>query len=284
MFRSYLKIAWRNLVNTLGYSVLNILGLGIGMSVALLIGLWIYHQLSFDKFLPDTDRLYRVQRNFNSNGDTLTFRTTSLRLAEELKTNVADIEYVAESDWMGSHGLMVDDKKVYLRGGQVGTDFLKMFRFPLIKGNANAVFADAYSIVLTESTAKALFDDEDPIGKMVRYENQNNLRVTGILADLPANSNFNFNYLVPFTYLDQTRPFIRERRTGSYSGNAYQIFVKLKPGVALATVAPKILNIEHTETGNLNAMNSYVKLQPLERWHLYSNFVNGQDTEGFLEY
>jgi putative ABC transport system permease protein len=284
MFRNYVKIAWRNLVRTLGYSVLNILGLGIGMSVALLIGLWVYHQFSYDKFLPDTERLYRVQRNFSSNGDTLTFRTTSLRLAEELKNTIPDIEYVAESDWMGPHGLMVADKKIYLRGGQVGTEFLKMFRFPLIKGTPGTVFRDAYSIVLAESTAKALFGDEDAMGKMVRFDNQNNLRVSGIMKDLPANSNFDFTFLVPFTYLDQTKPFIKERRTGSYGGNSNQIFVKLKPGVSLATVAPKILNIEHTETGNINAMNSFVKLQPIERWHLYSNFVNGQDTEGFLGY
>ncbi|MHA4846104.1 ABC transporter permease [Flavitalea antarctica] len=284
MFRNYIKIAWRHLARTLGYSVLNILGLAIGMSVALLIGLWVYHQFSYDRFLPDTDRLYRVQRNFSNNGDTLTFRTTSLRLAEELRNTIPDIEYVAESDWMGPHGLMVGDKKVYLRGGQVGTDFLKMFQFPMIKGTATTVFQDAYSIVLAESTAKALFGDEDPMGKMVRYDNIDNLRVTGIMKDLPANSNFNFTFLVPFTYLDQTKPFIKARRTGSYSNNANQIFVKLKPGVSLAMVAPKIVNIEHTETGNTNAMNSFVKLQPIDRWHLYSNFVNGQDTEGFVEY
>jgi putative ABC transport system permease protein len=284
MFRNYIKIAWRNLVRTLGYSVLNIVGLGIGMSVALLIGLWVYHQFSYDKFLPDTERLYRVQRNFSSNGDTLTFRTTSLRLAEELKNSVPDIEYVAESDWMGPHGLMVDDKKIYLRGGQVGTEFLKMFRFPLIKGTPATVFKDAYSIVLAESTAKALFGDEDAMGKMVRFDNQNNLRVTGIMRDLPANSNFNFTFLVPFTYLDQTKSFIKERRAGSYGANSYQIFVKLKPGVSIATLAPKILKLEHTEKDNVNAINSFVKLQPIDRWHLYSNFVNGQDTEGFLEY
>jgi len=205
-------------------------------------------------------------------------------LRKNKKNAVPDIEYVAESDWMGPHGLMVGDKKIYLRGGQVGTDFLKMFQFPLIKGTPGTVFKDAYSIVLAGSTAKALFGDEDPMDKMVRFDNQNNLRVTGIMKDLPANSNFNFTFLVPFTYLDQTKPFIKERRTGSYGANSNQIFVKLKPGVSLATVAPKIVNIQHTEKGNINAMNSFVKLQPIERWHLYSNFVNGQDTEGFLEY
>ena len=153
MLKTYLRTAWRNIVRTQGYSTLNILGLAIGMGVALLIGLWVYDQYSFDRFLPDQGRLYRVQRNFNSNGDTLTFQTTSLKLAETLRSDVPDIEYVAESDWMGSQGLMAGDKKIYVYGGIVGSDFLKMFRFPLLKGDAATAMKDAYSIVLTRSTA-----------------------------------------------------------------------------------------------------------------------------------
>src|SRR5262249_35588246 len=113
MLRNYFKTAWRNITRNKGYSALNILGLAAGMAVALLIGLWVYNEYSYDKFLPDHQRLYRVQRNYDSNGDTLTFRTTSLKLAEALRTQVPEVEYVAESDWMGSHGLMVGDKKIY---------------------------------------------------------------------------------------------------------------------------------------------------------------------------
>jgi len=284
VFKNYIKIAWRNLARTPGYSTLNILGLGIGMAVALLIGLWVHHQFSYDKFLPDTDRLYRVQRNFNANGDTLTFQTTSLRLAEELRNNITGVEYVAESDWMGSHSLMIGDKKIFQRGGIVGGDFLRMFQFKLTKGNAATVFNDAYSIVLTQSTATALYGAADPIGQTVRFDNANNLKVTGIMEDLPANSSFEFKYLVPYSYLDQTQPNIKKGRTGSFGSNGLQIFVKLKPGVSYAQVFPKIWKMEHTETTNTNAMNSFVTLQPIKRWHLYSNYVNGKDTEGFMEY
>lgn len=284
MLKNYFKTAWRNIKRSPGYSSLNVLGLATGMAVALLIGLWVYEQYSYDRFLPDNDRLYRVQRNFDSNGDTLTFQTSSLKLADALRNQVPEIEYVAESDWMGSHGLMVGDKKLYLDGGQTGTDFLKMFRYPLLQGTASTVFRDAYSIVLTESTAKALFGNEDPMGKMVRFDNRHNLKVTGLLKDLPAHSTIRFNYLVPFTYMEQTQPEVQQRRTGSFSGNAYQIFVKLKPGIPYESVYPKIRTIEHTEQDNVNAMNSYITLQPLRNWHLYSNYVNGRDTAGFLVY
>src|SRR3982751_4227944 len=116
MLKNYFKIAWRNILRSKGYSALNIFGLATGMAVALLIGLWVYNEYSYDRFLPEYGQLYRVQRNFNSNGDTLTFRSTSLRLAEALRNQVPEIEYVAESGGMGAHGLMVGDKKFYLQG------------------------------------------------------------------------------------------------------------------------------------------------------------------------
>ena len=219
-----------------------------------------------------------------ADGDTLTFLSTSLKLADALRNQIPDVEYVAESAGFGSHGLMIKDKKLYIDGGIVGNDFLKMFQYQLIKGNAASVFNDAYSIVLTQSTAKALFGNEDPINKAVRFDNEHDLKVTGILKDLTGNSSFNFNYLVPFSYFEQTNDYVKRQRTGSFGNNSYNIFVKLKPGADYAKVYPKIRDIEHTEKDNRNAMLSYVTLQPLERWHLYSNYVNGKDTAGFLEY
>jgi hypothetical protein len=134
MVRNYFKTACRHILRNKGYSALNIFGLGTGMAVALLIGLWAHHEYSYDKFLPDYERLYQVRRNFNSNGDILNFPTTSLALADALRNEIPEIEYVAESDWMNSHGLKVGEKKLYMNGGQVNADFLKMFQYPLLKG------------------------------------------------------------------------------------------------------------------------------------------------------
>ena len=284
MFKNYFKTAWRNITKTVGYSVLNIAGLSIGMAVALLIGLWVYYQYSFDKFLPDYQSVYRVQRNFNSNGDTLTFQTTSLKLADALRTQIPEIECLAESDWTGNHGLIVGDKKLYVNGAISGTDIFRIFQYPFIKGKADAAFKDPYSIVLTESLAKSLFGNKDAMNHMVRFDNAHDLKVTGIINDVPANASFSFNYVVPSSYVYAINPQAKTDGLGSYGNNNLQIFVKLKPGIAYAQVAPKIREIEHTEKGNINAMDSYVTLQPLERWHLYSNYVNGKDTEGFLNY
>jgi ABC-type antimicrobial peptide transport system permease subunit len=284
MLMTHIKTAWRNLIRTAGYSTLNILGLAIGMGVALLIGLWVYDQYSYEKYLPDHSRIYRVMRNFNSNGDTLTFATVSLKLSDVLRREIPEMEYVVESDWMEEHGLVVGDKKLYTTGGMVAGDFEKLFQFPLEKGSAEAVLRDPYSIVLTQSTAKALFGKDDPIGKTVRFDNTNELRVTGILKDLPANTSFDFHFLVPFRYLELMDVDARTGRGGSFQENGFQIFVKLRANANKSVVEAKIRNIEHTETGNVNAMNSLVILHPMDRWHLYGKFLNGKDGPGFLSY
>jgi putative ABC transport system permease protein len=284
MFKNYFKTAWRNIVRTLGYSILNVVGLSIGMAVALVIGLWVYYQYSYDQFLPEYKSIYRVQRNYDSNGDTLTFQTTSLKLADALRTQIPEIQYVAESDWMGSHGLNVGDKKLYLKGAIAGTDFFNIFPFSFVEGNVNTAFKDAYSIVITQSTAKALFGNEDAMYKTVRFDNKNNLKVTGVIKDVPGNSSLSFQYVVPPTFVYQTNPGVKSDGLSSFGNNNLQIFVKLKPGATYTQVAPKIRNIEHTEVGSTNAMKSYVTLQPIVRWHLYSNYINGQDAPGFLEY
>lgn len=283
MFRIFYKTACRNLLKNKAYSAINILGLAAGMAVTLLIGLWVYHQYSFDRFLPDYQQLYRVQRNFNSNGDTLTFKTSSLRLADALKNGFgAEIEAVAESDWMIPHGLMAGETKIYKPGGMVGSEFLNMFGFPLLKGNASTVLNDPYSIVLTESTAKALFGNDEAMNKMVRIDNKHDLKVTGILKDIPSNSSLQFSYLIPFSYRELIS-FRGKLDHDNFDNNASQIFVKMKAGVPYSQLAPKISTISHTQN-SANAQNSYITLQALERWHLYSNYVNGKDTEGLLEY
>ncbi len=284
MIRNYIKIAWRNILNNKVYSALNILGLAAGMAVALVIGLWVQYEYSYDRSLPGYEQLYQVRRNFNSNGETLTFSSTSLKLADALRNSIPEIEYVAESDWNESHGLMVGNKKFYMDGIQPGSDFLKMFQYPLIQGNAGNALHDPYSIVLTESTAKALFGNENPVNKTVRIDNQHDLKVTGVLKDLPANSSFQFKYIIPFGYMEQTRDYVKRSRTSSFDNNSFQIYVKLKPGITYAQVAPKIRDIEKSEPNNINAKNSKVIMQPLKDWHLYNEYKNGFADSGFIDY
>lgn len=284
MFKNYFKTAWRGLIKNKVYSALNILGLATGMAVALLISLWVYNQYSYDKFLPDYKQLYQVRRNFYGNGDTMNYGGTSLKLATILRTQIPEIQYVAETDGFGMHGLKVGDKKFYINGGQVANDFLKMFQYKLIEGNANAVLNNPYSIVLTQSIAKALFGNEDPLNKVVRFDNKNDLKVTGVLKDVPSNSTLQFSYLVPFSYLESTDDFTKLARTKGFGWTNFMVFVKLKPGISYAQMAPKIRDLQKTETDNFMSMKTNIVLDNVANWHLYENFENGKQVSGFIEY
>ncbi len=284
MLLSYFKTAWRNIIRSKGYSILNILGLATGMAVTLLIGLWVSYQYSYDKSLPGHQRVYQVLSNYNADANVSTQGSTPTKLADVLRTEFPEIEYVSETDWFGRHGLQVGDKRLYINGGQVQGDFLKLFEFTLLRGHAGTVLNDPYSIVLTESTAKTLFGREDPIGKTVRFDNLNDLKVTGILKDLPDNSSFSFSYLVPFSYYEMTTPWVKNMRTMSFgSGNAFMQWVKLRPGVSYARLAPKIKDIEKRDNDE-NARTTEIILQPLADLHLYTDFKNGKEAGGFVEY
>lgn len=282
MLKNNFKIAWRNLTNNKVYSAINIMGLAAGMAVALLIGLWVNYQYSFDKYLPNYGQSYQVRRNFNSNGDTLTFSSTSLKLADALRNNYPEIEYVAETDGGREHGLMVGNTKLLLSGKQAGADFFKIFSFPFVEGNADGL-KDPYSIILTESTAKALFGSKSAMNQMVKVDNKNSLKVTGIIKDLPANSSLALSYVIPFSYFEIVDPGVKAARKQSFGSNGFELFAKLKNGIKYSQLAPKIKNMEKYED-NLNAKNSDVIMQPIQDWHLYNTYINGKASGGFIEY
>ena len=204
MFSNYFKTAWRNLKNNIGYSFLNIFGMATGMAVALLIGLWVYYQFSYDRFLPSYKNIYQARYRTNSNGEISTQNSVAYPLASVLKQDVPGIQYVVQTDWRSPHGLVAGDKKIYQLGIMAGSDFLRMFQYALVKGNSATALADMYSIVLTESTATALFGNTDVINKTVRIDNIHDLKVTAIIKDIPANSSLQFTYIVPFDFLMTT--------------------------------------------------------------------------------
>ncbi|MGI9543550.1 MAG: ABC transporter permease, partial [Cyclobacteriaceae bacterium] len=179
MLHNYVKIAWRNIMKSKGFSLINIVGLATGMAVALIIGLWVQYEYSYDRFLDGNENLYQVMMNYTEQGKKITYRATSLPLSDAI-ADVPGIERVVVSDWMGPHNLTVEDKVLIMDGAQIGSDFLTMFSYPMIIGDVKTCLQESQSIVLTKSTATALFGQEDPMGKVVRFDATNDLKVTGI--------------------------------------------------------------------------------------------------------
>lgn len=284
MFKNYFLTAWRNLLRNRSYSAINILGLAIGMAVALLIGLWVWYQYSYDRYLPDYDRVAQVRIRFVRNGETGQIQGTPIPASEALRKEVPGIKYVAHTDWMGTHGLVVGEHKIYLDGVQAEEDFFHIFPFQVVKGDPNKALRDHYSITLTESTAHSLFGNAEPMGKKVRVDNQQDFVVAAVIRDLPSNSTFQFKYVLPFAFNVQMHDWVKQSRT-SWNNNSFQTFVKLEPNVTEASLAPKFKAViqKYNSIAYIEGKQSFF-LQFMKDWHLYSEFKQGVATGGFIDY
>ena len=170
MLRNYLKIAIRNLLKNKAFSSINIFGLALGMTISMLIGLWIYDEYSYDHFHTNKDRIFRVMINgYDGNtGEKYSSIATVLPLVEEFKA-IPEVQNVIETNWDGKWGLKVGDKKFNKTGCDVADGFFKTFQFKFLKGDVNTALADPASILLTETTSRELFGTEDPMGKTVQW-------------------------------------------------------------------------------------------------------------------
>ena len=286
MIRNHFLVAWRNLLKNKGYTSINIIGLAIGMAVTLLIALWAIHQYSYDRFLPGYLQAYHVKMNFTGQHDgTTTQDATSLPLVDVLRKEVPGIKRVAEANWIGNEGssLVVGDKKLYLNGGAAGAAFWQIFPYPFVKGDPATAFRDPFSIVIDESTTKALFGDKNPLGQAIKIDNDKMVKVTGVIKDLPSNSSLQFSFLLPFAFEEQTQNWIKDGRT-HWTHNSFQIFVQLDSGASYANIAPKIRNLVYDRSPEMRAGKPAIWLQPYKDLHLHSDFKNGKEAGGFIDY
>lgn len=281
MLRNYFVTAFRNFTKNKFFTFINISGLSIGIACSILILLWVNDELSFDKFHPKVDKLYQVWVNSDFDDKINSWRSVPLPTYEELKTAHSSIAKTAVTDWGGDHLLTVDEKKLMMRGFWVSEEFLEMFEFPLMYGDAGSVLDDPSSIVITESTAKAFFGNEDPINKVIRVDDKGDLLVTGILRDIPKNSSFDFDYLLPWKYRRQINKWVVENEDnwGNYS---FQVFVELNDPNKKADVDEGIKKMlfDHGE----KEIVSEIFLYPMDHWRLYSNFDNGIEKGGISDF
>jgi len=203
-----------------------------------------------------------------------------LPTSEGLRTEDFNIKRTASSDWGGDHLLTVGDTRISKRGFFVGEEFLDMFDFPLVKGNKSKVLMGPNEIIITESLAHDLFGNQDPMDQIIRLNNQDELKVTGILKNVPTNSSFQFEFLLPWK-LYTSRPWVK-RNFDNWGNYSFQAYIELSDPSKETQVENKIIDIldRHGEKD----IKHEVYLHPLERWRLYSNFENGKEAGGQIEY
>lgn len=277
MLKNYFKIAFRNLARNKAFSFINILGLAIGMASAILILLWIQNEVSFDQFHKNKDRIYEAWNRAEFSGKLQCWNTTPKVLARTMERDLPEVEQAVRVNWPSNYLFSVGEKRLTVQGNIVDSNFLQVFSFPLLKGSPATALMDMHSIVLTEKLAKKLFGDEDAMGKIIKLDNKDNFTVTGIAKDLPNNTRFNFEYLLPWSYL---------RYTGEdddrWDNNSTRTYLMLKPNATLASVAPKIKVLKQKYDKEESKWEMFI--YPISRWRLYSKFKEGVEDGGRIEF
>lgn len=287
MLRNYFKISWRNLTKNLGYSLINIGGLAAGMTVAMLIGLWIYDELTFDKNFKNYDNIAQVMQSQTFNGRRGTQYAIPLPLAGELqKTYGSDFKYIVQSSWTGDHILSYGENKINKTGNFMDTAVAKMLSLEMVSGTHDA-FREPNTILLSKSTAKALFGDRDAVNELMRIDNRLDVKVAGVFEDFPHNSSFNdVNFIGPWELYITSTPWMKQARDDEQWGNnSWQLYAQINENSDMATVSNRIKRAKLDRVPEEEKVfEASIHLHPLKDWHLRSNWENGVQTGGQIEY
>ena len=270
MFRNYLITAVRSLFRQKGFSLINILGLAIGLACALLILLWVQDELSFDKFHDHADRLYRVEEDQYYSGEVYHVNVTPYPSGPVWKDEIPEIEDACRYQWP-SGMLFTYGEKAFYEGGCVAVDstFFDLFTYEFLHGNKATALTEPYSAVLTEEAAEKYFGDENPIGKSLSVNNKFEFTVTAVLKSIPKNSINQFDILVPFDYLKEIGQY-----GDSWGNNSIRTYIKLYESAVIDSVDSKLTAVvkKHNEDTTTDFMAA-----PFTGIHLHQYWGYGHD-------
>jgi putative ABC transport system permease protein len=282
MLRNFFKVGFRNLARNKGFAVINIAGLAVGMASAALILLWIQNELSHDRFHEKIDRLYIMYNRDHFSGQEYAWNSTPKVMATALKKDypeIEDVTRVMNSDFLctvGDSKPNVGDRKLKGSSCLVDSGFLQMFTFPLIRGDKARALSNPFSMVVTEAFARKMFGGGDAMGKTIRLDSTDIFTVTGVLKDLPNNTIFKFEYLLPWSYMDKLK------WSDDYWGNnSVQTYVLLRKGALQLRLDARVrdITINHTK-GTRDPSTTEVFTWPLAKLWLYSRNENGHLVAG----
>jgi len=274
MIKNYFLISIRNIVRYKGFSLINILGLSVGIAATLLILLWVQDELSFDKFHEYADRLYQVEEDQYYSGETYHVTVTPYPSGPVWKEEIPEIENACRYQW--SYGMLFNyGEKAFYEDNCLAVDstFFSMFSFPLIKGNSDQLLREPYSTVLTEETAEKYFGKKDPINKSINVNNQYEFTVTGIIEDPPGNSTLQFDILIPFDFLKEKGQY-----NDHWGSNSIRTYVLLNENAVLDSVNSKLTRVvrSNVETTTDFSVFSFTGV------HLHQYFGYGHPTTAVI--
>ena len=277
MFKLNLKIAWRNLWRNKGFSLINMGGLAIGLSSCMILLLYVTYEWGFDKQFSHYDRTYVVYNNQKTPSQTYSFVAVSGLMEAEVRENVKGVAAVTRSTYPEENLITYENNRLKKQVLFADPDFLKIFDYTVLKGSPAGLLKNPDGIVLTKTLAYILFHDQDPIGKVIQYDNKTSLKVEAVIEDMPKNASIQADAIASWNLYEAFNPWIKE---SGWSSNYCMLFVQLKDNTFFETANKQFKGMikAHNPGTNNEAM-----LFPLEKWHLYSNFENGVSVGGKID-
>lgn len=287
MFKNYFKIAYRSLFKNKVYSFINILGLAVGMAVALLIGLWVDDELSFNEYHQNHDRIAQVMKNRTIDGVKDTQPIISIPLEDELRSKYeSDFKHLVIAFWNQEQVLTYGERKFTKLGNYMGKEAIQLFSLNMLEGT-NEGLVEPGSILLSESTAKAIFGEERAMGKLMKINNNMDAEVTGVYEDLPKSSSLHdLAFIAPWELFVSAQDWVRNARAESnWSMASFQLFVQLAAHANMQEVSEKIKMIpfNHVDESE-KAYDPQLFLHPMKDWHLRSSWQDGVSRGGLIQF
>ena len=269
MFQNYFKIGWRNMMRNVGYTSINVGGLAVGMAVAILNGLWIWDELSFNKYFQNYDRIAQVGIRGHSNDGIWTgFSLTYPMGTELIENHSSHFKHIVRVGW-GGGVLSSGEKLISAEGISVDPGAPEMFTFNMKYGSRDGL-KETSSIMIAASISKALFGNEDPTKRIITLNNSAQMTVTGVYEDFPVNTKFSdVKCFTPFTSFLRGNPWIEKESLNDWRNHFIRAYVEILPNENFESINEQIKGIiqiapEDTEKGKRDAM-----LVPMNRWHLF---------------
>jgi putative ABC transport system permease protein len=291
MFQNYFKVALRNLVKNNGHSFINIAGLALGMTVTMLIGLWIYDELSFDKYHKNYDSIGQVWAGGTDPETSSIDGSDALQLpmAAALTNDYHQyFKHILLAWWIGGYTLSTDDNKVTKTGEFIEPGGPEMLSLKMLSGTY-ACLKDPHSIILSASTANAIFGNEDALGKSLKINNRMDVKVTGVYEDIPKNNRFaEVKFFSSWDLWFTSNDWIRDNEH-NWDNRSFNIYVQLNPGITMAEANSGIHDFYYKVLPpdflkEVEKYKPYAQVVPMNTWHLYSEFENGKPAKGRITF
>ncbi|MEP6596478.1 MAG: ABC transporter permease, partial [Ginsengibacter sp.] len=278
MLKNYFTIAWRNLWRNKAFSVINILGLALGLTCSILIMLWIQDEKSIDAFHKNGDRLYQIYERVYINKKPEVFRSAPGLISDELKKVFPEVQYACGLSGYGTGTFAVADKIIKEDGTYASTDFFKMFSYKLLEGNAQTALSSKVGIAISRKMAEEFFGSpESAIGKTILFQNYINFKVNGVFENFSANSSLKFEYLINWeTFLEQN-PWAKD-----WNNNATTAYIMLSKDASASAFEKKLIHFIYNYTKDNNKFD--LGIQPFGDIYLHNQFRNGIVSGGRIEY